>query len=232
MSAYAVKSSLASELPNNDGVLVPLAFAAPEASIVNPLHPAAVGSRVLTGHYIPALVMEALWGIVPDRVLAGAGSPIWCVNINGTHADGTRVAGLFFFNGGMGASARGDGLSCVSWPSNISATSAEEIEHRLPVRILRRELRDGSGGPGLHTGGRGQLVELRYTGATPGVVAFLAERTDAPARGLAGGGDGGTGRVEINGVPVDPKAQQGVEPGDVILLATPGGGGYGVPPRS
>ncbi len=232
MSAYAVKSSLASELPNNDGVLVPLAFAAPEGSIVNPRHPAAVGSRVLTGHYIPALVMEALWGIVPDRVLAGAGSPIWCVNINGTHADGTRVAGLFFFNGGMGASARGDGLSCVSWPSNISATSSEEIEHRLPVRILRRELRDGSGGPGLHTGGRGQLVELRYTGAMPGVVAFLAERTDAPARGLAGGGDGGTGRVEINGVPVDPKAQQGVEPGDVVLLATPGGGGYGAPPRS
>ena len=230
MSAYAVKSVLAPELPNNDGALRPLAVSAPEGSIVNPCHPASVGSRVLTGHYIPALVMEALWGIVPDRVLAGAGSPIWCVNINGTRADGTRIAGLFFFNGGMGASARGDGLSCVSWPSNISATSAEEIEHRLPMRVVRRELRYGSGGSGRHVGGCGQIVELEYSGATPGVVAFLAERTDAPARGLSGGGAGQTGRVEIDGRRVDPKAQHTVQPGGRILLATPGGGGYGPVP--
>jgi 5-oxoprolinase (ATP-hydrolysing) len=227
MSSYAIKAALAPELPNNDGALRPITLTAPQGSIVNPSHPASVGSRVLTGHYIPALVMDALAGIAPDKVLAGAGSPIWCVNINGSRADGSPVAGLFFFNGGMGASASGDGLSCVSWPSNISATPAEEIEHRLPIRVLRRSLRAGSGGPGRFTGGSGQEVELEYIGAKPGAVAFLAERTRAPANGIAGGGKGATGRLEIDGKPADPKAQHLVQPGGRIVLATPGGGGYG-----
>jgi N-methylhydantoinase B len=171
--------------------------------------------------------MDALAGIAPDRVLAGSGSPIWCVNINGSLADGTPIAGLFFFNGGMGASAQGDGLSCVSWPSNISSTPAEEIEHRLPFRVLHRALREGSGGVGKSIGGHGQDIELEYIGAKPGAVAFLAERTRAPAKGIAGGGTGAPGRLEIDGKPVDPKAQHILRPGSRILLATPGGGGYG-----
>jgi 5-oxoprolinase (ATP-hydrolysing) len=227
MSSYAIKAALAPELPNNDGALRAITLTAPEGSIVNPLHPASVGSRVLTGHYIPALVMDALAGIAPDKVLAGAGSPIWCVNINGSRPDGSPVAGLFFYNGGMGASASGDGLSCVSWPSNISTTPAEEIEHRLPIRVIRRSLREGSGGPGKFTGGSGQEVELEYTGSKPGAVAFLAERIKAPANGIAGGGQGAPGRLEIDGKPADPKAQHLVQPGSRIVLATPGGGGYG-----
>ena len=227
MSSYAIKAALAPELPNNDGALQPITVTAPQGSIVNPLHPASVGSRVLTGHYIPALVMDALAGIAPDRVLAGAGSPIWCVNINGSQPDGSSIAGLFFFNGGMGASAQGDGLSCVSWPSNISATPAEEIEHRLPIRVLKRALRKNSGGPGQFTGGQGQEVELEYIGSKPGVVAFLAERTKAPANGIAGGGVGAPGRLEIDGKSVDPKIQHIVQPGSRIVMATPGGGGYG-----
>ena len=227
MSSYAIKAALAPELPNNDGALRAITLIAPEGSIVNPLHPASVGSRVLTGHYIPALVMDALAGIAPDKVLAGAGSPIWCVNINGSQPDGSPVAGLFFYNGGMGASASGDGLSCVSWPSNISTTPAEEIEHRLPIRVIRRSLREGSGGPGQFTGGSGQEVELEYTGSKPGAVAFLAERIKAPANGIAGGGQGAPGRLEIDGKPADPKAQHLVQPGSRIVLATPGGGGYG-----
>jgi N-methylhydantoinase A/oxoprolinase/acetone carboxylase beta subunit/N-methylhydantoinase B/oxoprolinase/acetone carboxylase alpha subunit len=227
MSSYAIKAALAPELPNNDGALQPITVTAPQGSIVNPLHPASVGSRVLTGHYIPALVMDALAGIAPARVLAGAGSPIWCVNINGSQPDGSTIAGLFFFNGGMGASAQGDGLACVSWPSNISSTPAEEIEHRLPIRVLKRALRENSGGPGRFTGGQGQEVELEYTGSKPGVVAFLAERTKAPANGIAGGGVGAPGRLEIDGKPVDPKMQHIVQPGSRIMMATPGGGGYG-----
>ena len=56
MTSYAIKSALAPELPNNDGALRPITVVAPEGSIVNPQHPASVGSRVLTGHYIPAPV--------------------------------------------------------------------------------------------------------------------------------------------------------------------------------
>ena len=172
--------------------------------------------------------MDALAGIVPNQVLAGAGSPIWCVNINGSQADGRPVAGLFFFNGGMGASAFNNGLSCVSWPSNISSTPAEGIEHALPIRVLRRSLRDGSGGKGKYLGGNGQEIELEYIGAKPGIIAFLAERTKASAQGIAGGGNGSPGRLEINGRKADPKAQHLIEPGSRIFLATPGGGGYGI----
>ncbi|MBM85151.1 MAG: hypothetical protein CMM47_03915, partial [Rhodospirillaceae bacterium] len=227
MSSYSIKSVLAPELPNNEGALRAIRLLAPSGSIVNPTHPASVGSRVLVGHFIPALVMDALAEIASDRVLAGAGSPIWCVNINATRADGSPTAGLFFFNGGMGASGRGNGLSCVSWPSNISVTPVEEIEHRLPIRVMRRALRPGSGGAGAFVGGNGQEVELKYVGAKPGVVAFLAERTRAPASGIAGGGGGAPGRLEIDGVAADPKAQHVIQPGSHILLATPGGGGYG-----
>ena len=230
MSFYAIKSALAPDLPNNDGALRPVTVTAREGSIVDPRHPASVGSRVLTGHYIPGLVMDALAGIAPERVLAGAGSPIWCVNVSGSRADGTPVAGLFFYNGGMGASAAGNGLSCVSWPSNISSTPAEEIEHRLPVRVLARRARPHSGGGGRHRGGDGQEVLLEYCGARPGVVAFLAERIHSPAAGIADGGCGAPGRLEINGRTADPKAQHVVNPGDRIFLATPGGGGFGKDP--
>ena len=227
MTSYAIKSALAPELPNNDGALRPITVVAPEGSIVNPQHPASVGSRVLTGHYIPALIMDALSKVAPQRVLAGAGSPIWCVNISGTNEKGIPITGLFFFNGGMGASAQTQGLSCVSWPSNISSTSAEEIENRLPVRILKRALRKNSGGLGKHNGGDGQLVEFEYTGVTDGVLAFLADRIKTPAKGLSGGGEGAMGILTINGQVIDPKIQHIISPGSLITLATPGGGGYG-----
>ena len=59
-------------------------------------------------------------------------------------------------------------------------------------------------------------------------VAFLsAERVRIPAQGIGGGGSGATGAVEINGVPVDPKVQHLLQPGDVVTLRTPGGGGHG-----
>ena len=229
MTSYAIKSALAPELPNNDGALRPIKVVSPEGNIVNPQHPASVGSRVLTGHYIPALIMDALSRVAPNRILAGAGSPIWCVNISGTNAIGIPITGLFFFNGGMGASADADGLSCVSWPSNISSTPAEEIENRLPIRVRKRALREGSGGVGKYNGGDGQLVELEYTGVTDGILAFLAERMKTPAKGLYGGGDGATGILKINGKPIDPKTQHIISPGSIITLGTPGGGGFGDP---
>ena len=83
MTSYAIKSALAPELPNNEGALKPLKLIAPPSSIVNPSHPASVGSRVLTGHFIPALIMHAISEIAPEKILAGSGSPIWCVNLNG-----------------------------------------------------------------------------------------------------------------------------------------------------
>lgn len=228
MTAYAVKCAAAPDLPNNEGSVAPISAYAPERTIVNPLFPASGGSRALIGHFLPALIFGALANVVPDRIMAGTGSPLWCVNLAGVKPDGKPFANLFFFNGGMGATHRSDGQNCMSWPSNISSTPTEVIEQLSPMRIHRRGFRPGSGGMGRYRGGLGQEVEIEFKNETPAALAMLAERTKHAAPGIAGGEEGSLGKLEINGVAVDPKAQHIVKKGDRLILATPGGGGCGV----
>ena len=227
MTVYAVKCAAAPDLPNNEGSVAPISAFAPERTIVNPLFPASGGSRALIGHFLPALIFGALAQVVPDRIMAGTGSPLWCINLAGVKPNGKPFANLFFFNGGMGATHRTDGQNCLSWPSNISSTPTEVIEQLSPMRIHRRGFRADSGGKGRYRGGLGQEVEFEFLNETPAALAMLAERTKTSAPGIAGGEAGGLGKLEINGVDVDPKAQHIVKQGDRLILATPGGGGYG-----
>lgn len=227
MTVYAVKCAAAPDLPNNEGSVAPISAFAPERTIVNPLFPASGGSRALIGHFLPALIFGALAQVVPDRIMAGTGSPLWCINLAGVKPNGKPFANLFFFNGGMGATHRTDGQNCLSWPSNISSTPTEVIEQLSPMRIHRRGFRADSGGKGRYRGGLGQEVEFEFLNETPAALAMLAERTKTSAPGIVGGEAGALGKLEINGVDVDPKAQHIVKQGDRLILATPGGGGYG-----
>jgi len=227
MTAYAVKCAAAPDLPNNEGSVAPISVTAPDRSIVNPKFPASGGSRALIGHFLPSLIFGALAKVMPERIMAGVGSPLWCVNLAGVKPDGKPFANLFFFNGGMGATHRADGQNCLSWPSNISATPIEVIEQLSPMRIHHRKYRPGSGGAGRYRGGLGQEIEIEFLNETPAALAMLAERTRHAAPGVAGGEAGALGRLEINGTPVDPKAQHIVGEGDRLVMATPGGGGFG-----
>ena len=227
MTVYAVKCAAAPDLPNNEGSVAPISAFAPERTIVNPLFPASGGRAALIGHFLPALIFGALAQVVPDRIMAGTGSPLWCINLAGVKPNGKPFANLFFFNGGMGATHRTDGQNCLSWPSNISSTPTEVIEQLSPMRIHRRGFRADSGGKGRYRGGLGQEVEFEFLNETPAALAMLAERTKTSAPGLRGGEAGALGKLEINGVDVDPKAQHIVKQGDRLILATPGGGGYG-----
>ena len=228
MTAYAVKCAAAPDLPNNEGSVAPISAFAPERTILNPMFPASGGSRALIGHFLPALIFGALAQVVPDRIMAGTGSPLWCINLAGVKPDGKPFANLFFFsNGGMGATHRSDGQNCMSWPSNISSTPTEVIEQLSPMRIHRRGYRPGSGGNGRFRGGLGQEVEFEFLNEMPAALAMLAERTKHAAPGIAGGEEGDLGKLEINGEAVDPKAQHIVQKGDRLILATPGGGGFG-----
>ena len=146
MTAYAVKCAAAPNLPNNEGATAPITVSAPEGSIVNPVFPASGGSRALTGHFVPTLIFGALAQVVPERVAAGTGSPLWCINQSGVRPDGKTYVSLFFFNGGMGATAAKDGESCMSWPSNISSTPTEVMEQLAPMRVHYRRMRPGSAG--------------------------------------------------------------------------------------
>ena len=231
MTAYAIKCALLPGLANNEGMYRPVTVVAPEGSILNPKFPAAVVSRAVTGHYVPPLLFGALHQVVPDRVMAGAGSPLWAVQQTGLRADGKPYTNIFFFNGGMGATPVKDGESATSWPSNISSTPVEVAERNSPLFFHYKRLRSNSGGRGGFRGGLGQDILIESESATPIVASFMAERTKFPAPGLAGGGAGGTGDVRINGRRIDNRRQHVLKRGDKVLVSTPGGGGYGPPAK-
>jgi N-methylhydantoinase B len=229
MSMYGVKVCISPDLPNNEGAWRPISVTAPEGCIVHPLFPSSGGSRMLIGHYLPMLVFGCLGQIHPERVMAACGSPMWGMNQSGLRPSGKPYANMFFFNGGMGGNVRGDGLSCLSWPSNVSSTPIEISEHIAPLRFHHKRLRPDSGGAGRHRGGLGQDVLIESRSETPIAVSFLAERTRFPAFGIEGGKPGAAGQLRINGKAVDPKMQYVLQRGDTVQMCTPGGGGHGDP---
>lgn len=227
MCMYGVKVCTNPSLPNNEGAWRPIRVSAPPGCIVNPQFPSPGGSRMLIGHYLPMLVFGCLGQVVPERVMAACGSPMWGMNQSGVRAGGKPYANMFFYNGGMGGNMRGDGVTCLSWPSNVSSTSVEISEHIAPLRFRHKRLRPDSGGPGRHRGGLGQEILVECRSVTPIAVSFLAERTVFPAFGIEGGQAGAPGELRINGEWTDPKRQYVLRAGDTVSLATPGGGGHG-----
>jgi N-methylhydantoinase B len=228
-TAFGVKCVVAPDVPNNEGCFRPLVVTAPEGSLLNPRFPAAVGARAAIGHYLPAAVFGALAGAVPDRVRAAAGSPLWCATLSGMRDSGRPFAGMFFFNGGLGAARGQDGADCTSFPSNLSNTPVEVLEHLFPLEFERKAIESGSGGAGQWRGGDGQTIACRVTNATPITATFMASRVNRAAEGLFGGEPGSLGRVTVNGEPVNPKFRRTLAPGDLLVMTTPGGGGFGPP---
>jgi N-methylhydantoinase B len=231
MTAYAVRCALLPNVPNNEGMYRPVTVRAPEGCLLNPRFPAAVVSRSNTGHYVPVLVFGALHQVVPERVMAGVGSPLWAVTQSGVREDGKTYTNVLFFNGGMGATATKDGESVLSWPSNISSTPVEVAERNSPLFFHYKRMRPGSGGQGRFRGGLGQDMLMESESPSPIAMVFMAERTRFAAPGFAGGADGGRGDVRINGRSIDHRRQYILKLGDTVLVRTPGGGGYG-PPRA
>ena len=123
----------------------PITVTAPEGSLLNPRFPAAVVSRATTGHYVPALVLGALHQVIPERVMAGAGSPLWALSQSSTREDGKPYTTVLFFNGGMGATPIKDGENVLSWPSNISSTPVEVAERNSPLFFHYKRMRAGLG---------------------------------------------------------------------------------------
>ena len=229
MTCYGVKCCTSPNLPNNEGAFRPITVKGPEGCIVNPVFPCSGGSRMLVGHYLPMLVFGCLGDVVPDRVMAACGSPMWGMNQSGVTPEGKPYANMFFYNGGMGGTVRRDGPTCLSWPSNVSSTSVELSELIAPLRFKHKRMRPDSGGRGKHRGGLGQEISLESRSDSLIAVSFLAERTLFPAFGIQGGEAGAPGELEVNGERVDPKRQYVLKRGDTVVLRTPGGGGHGDP---
>lgn len=230
-TCYGIRTVLLPDIAGNEGVLAPITVTAPPGSILNSLPPAAGGARALVGHMLPMMVVRALADALPEQAIADVGSPLWCANVAGSRDDGSPYASMFFMNGGYGASHRRDGTNVLSWPSNISSTPVEMIEQLLPIRVHHRQLRQDGGGAGKFRGGAGQEIKFENCSSSPMVASFMAERTraEAAADGLCGGRAGKPGEVLINGRACNAKAQQVIEPGGIVEMKTPGGGGYGAP---
>lgn len=224
-SAYAIKCALDPSTPNNDGTFRALSVSAPEGSLVNPRRPAPVWARHLSGHYLPPVIFSALARVVPDKVIADCGSPLWNVYFAGQARGGRRFVKMFFMNGGHGARPHADGAACLSFPSNVATSPIEQFENSVPMLITEKALIADSGGAGRFRGGAAQRISFKVTGEHPVAMTIRHERVQHPPRGLAGGQPGRAGRDLINGGQIKSKGRYHLAPGDVVTFETPGGGG-------
>ncbi len=199
-TCFGVKAALSPELPNNDGAYRPVTVTAPEGSLLNPRYPAACTTRGMVGQLLPPAVMTALAQAIPEKVLAPPGSPQCSFMISGTHGNRSLTM-ISFVAGGMGAGADQNGMSPMSFPSNVANTPIEVMEALMPIHIHHREIRRGAGGAGRQKGGDGQRIEFSYHGDGPAVATTLMNRMKHPAPGILGGKPGAVARVRVNGRP-------------------------------
>lgn len=225
-TVYGLKALLCPDIPNNEGSFMPITTRAPLGSLLNPTYPAASGGRSAIGHLLPAAVFKALAEVLPDKVWA-SGSPNSSMTMSGEYRK-KRFAVVNFLNAGQGATATRPGFSALSFPANLGNTPIEMMESLAPIRVLRREIRRGSGGEGRNAGGCGISFEFEILPDASDVMAsFLMTQLKAPTSGLAGGGAGSPGQLMINGQVIDPTAPRVLKARDRVLMETAGGGGYG-----
>jgi N-methylhydantoinase B len=223
-SVYIIKCLLCPGLPNNDGTFLPIRVVVPEGTFLNPTFPAPVRLKSSSGHFIPDAIVEALQGVLADRVIAESGNK-FSVVFSGRDGKGRAFAESMFIMGGMGARADKPGLNCLSFPANSSNLPIEVLEATVPVRVHHKRIRRDSGGQGLWNGGCGQDYEFESLSEAPMLVRASHGKLDLPPKGLLGGGDGATGAVMLNGKEIADKTPVQLKKGDVMRLMTPGSGG-------
>ncbi|MFF8476880.1 hydantoinase B/oxoprolinase family protein [Streptomyces sp. NPDC015414] len=220
---YVFRTLVADEIPLNDGCLRPLDIVVPPGSMLAPEPPAAVvagnveTSQAITGALYAALGVQAEGSGTMNNVTFG----------NERHQYYETVAS------GSGAGDGFPGADVVqTHMTNSRLTDPEVLEWRLPVRLEEFTVRRGSGGAGRRRGGDGAVRRIRFL--EPMTVSTLSQHRRVPPYGMAGGEPGalGANRVErADGTVTDlgGSGSADVGPGDVLVIETPGGGGYGRP---
>ncbi|MYS37150.1 5-oxoprolinase (ATP-hydrolysing) [Streptomyces sp. KhCrAH-43] len=220
---YVFRTLVAEDIPLNSGCLNPLDIRVPEGSMLAPAPPAAtVAGNVETSQAVTGALYAAL-GVQAE----GSGT------MNNLTFGNDRVQYYETVAGGSGAGEDFDGTDAVqTHMTNSRLTDPEILEWRYPVLLESFRVREGSGGAGRHRGGCG--VERRIRFLEPVTLALLTGHRRVPPYGMAGGAPGALGsqhieradggRTELAGC---DSAEAGA--GDVLVLRTPGGGGYGEP---
>jgi len=218
---YVFRTLVDDDIPLNAGCLKPLHVIVPEGSMLNPRPPAATvagnveTSQCLTDAIYGALgVMAASYGTMNNFTFGNA-----------------RYQYYETVSGGTGAGPGFDGTDTVqAHMTNSRLTDPEVLEWRFPVRIDSHEIRRGSGGEGKWRGGNGATRRVRFL--EPMTAAILAGHRRIPPYGMAGGKPGDVGRNWVersDGSRTDLSYadETQVAAGDVFVIETPGGGGYG-----
>jgi N-methylhydantoinase B len=217
---YVVRCLTEPDVPASGGTFSAVTVRAPEGSLVNARHPAAVAAgNVETSSRIVDVVFAAFGRAIPVPA-QGQGT------MNNVTLGNDRFTYYETIGGGQGACPGADGPSGVHVAmSNTLSTPTEALELAYPLRVERHAIRLGSGGAGANRGGDGVVRELRVLEACR--LSIVSERRIHPPRGAAGGADGAAGKNLLNGRPLPSKATVELAPEDVVTIETPGGGGFG-----
>ena len=230
---YVFRTLVDDDIPLNAGCLKPLEIVIPEGSMLNPRHPSAVvagnveTSSCITNALYGALgVMASSQGTMNNFTFGNARHQYYETISGGS---GAGVEGV-----GGEADVRGfDGTDVVqTHMTNSRLTDPEVLEFRYPVRLESYEIRPGSGGAGRWHGGNGGTRRVRFLEAM--TASILANNRSIAPFGMAGGqpGDAGRNWVERTDGRIEEMGHIGsveMSPGDVYVIQTPGGGGYGSP---
>ncbi|MAR91311.1 MAG: 5-oxoprolinase [Pseudomonadales bacterium] len=228
---YVFRCLMPEQIPACAGVFRSIRLRAEPGTLLHARYPAAVAAgNVETSTRLVDTVLGALAQALPEQIPAASHGSMNNVAMGAITGDGRRWDYYETMGGGMGASSRGPGLSGVqTHMTNTLNTPVESLELHYPLQVLRYSLRSGSGGAGVHAGGDGLVRELRFL--QPATLSLLTERRQSRPWGLAGGGAGAVGENRLNGEPLGAKTTLQVRAGDVLSIATPGGGGWGRPDR-
>lgn len=229
-----VKSVLTDpDIPFNEGAERAINVKIPYGSILNPRPRAPVRARLLPSYRVVNAVMKALGEAVPERVIAPGFDTTSVCCLSHKSADGYNIY-LEIFGGGFGAGPNYDGCDAVdSMLSNCSNIPIESMESDYPFfRVEDYSLRSSSGGNGKFRGGMG--FQKTYKILSDDVTfATYGDRFRIAPEGVLGGGAGAQAEtfVERGGqvIQLESKQQFVLHEGDILVVRTGGGGGYGLP---
>jgi len=232
---YAMKALVAPEAPPNEGCYRPLRVIVPPGTVLSadPDRPV-VGGNHETSQRVVDAIFKALAPVLPDRVQAGGPTTAGLVILGARMPDGRWAVYYEVHGGGEGATGAKDGASAIRvHMSNVMNTPVEVVESEYPLMVEELALRPDSGGDGRHRGGLGFRRAYRVLGSEVTLTTMI-ERRIVPPYGLFGGREAAPFRITLNpGTPgardVKGKETMKLAQGDLVLIETCGGGGYGEP---
>jgi len=218
---YVFRTLVDDEIPMNEGCLKPIKVILPKGCMLSPVYPAAVvAGNVETSQ----AVVDTLYGAL--NVMGAAQGTMNNLTFGNAHHQYYET-----ICGGAGAGPGFNGTDAVhTHMTNSRLTDPEVLEWRFPVLLEDFSIRKGSGGNGAYKGGNGTIRRLRFLESM--TAAILSGHRRIPPYGMAGGEPGSCGvnrleRTDGSEIKLSDTGQVEADPGDIFVIETPGGGGYG-----